>query len=336
MMTRPDFVEKQVLLIESNKEHKIKFKNSNLVVIDENNKTLLQHSLHKIFIVFIIGESSITSVLIKNAKKHDINISFLNFNLKPYFTIGLDNKGNFLLRKKQYTYQNNFLIAKHLVRNKITNQLYLMESLRYKTKDEKDSILLIKKQVELISNTTTLNELLGVEGTASKEFFKTYFKNINFNGRRPHCKDDIFNLLLDIGYYYLFNFIEANLELYGFDTYCGVYHTFFFQRKSLVCDLIEPFRCIIDRKLKKAYNLKQINETDFYCKNNQFFIKQEFNKNYSKLFLEEILENKEAIFLHIQKYYRSFMKEKNPEDYPKFLLSDKKWLSYPTTYKMTN
>jgi len=136
-MTRPDFVEKQVLLIESNHKHKIKFKNSNLVVINENNKTLLQHSLHRIFVVFIIGESSITSVLIKNAKKHDINICFLNLNLKPYFSIGLDNRGNFLLRKKQYLSKNNFQIAKHLMKNKINNQTNLMESLRYKTKEEK-------------------------------------------------------------------------------------------------------------------------------------------------------------------------------------------------------
>jgi len=75
--------------------------------------------------------------------------------------------------------------------------------------------------------------------------------------------------------------------------------------------------------LKKAYNLKQINENEFYCKNNQFFIKSEFNKKYSKLFLEEILEHKEEIFLYVQKYYRAFMKEKDPNEYPEFVLSDK-------------
>jgi len=141
---------------------------------------------------------------------------------------------------------------------------------------------------------------------------------MEFKGRKPRCKNDILNLLLDIGYHYLFNFIEANLELYGFDTYCGVYHKFFFQRKSLVCDIIEPFRCIIDRRLRKSFNLNQINPDDFGFKNGQYFIKREFNKKYTKIFLKEILKHKEPIFLYAQTYYRSFVKDKGIKDYPRF------------------
>ena len=55
---------------------------------------------------------------------------------------------------------------------------------------------------------------------------------------------------MDIGYTYLFNFIDALLRLYGFDTYLGFYHKEFYQRKSLVCDVVEPFRCIIDKNTK--------------------------------------------------------------------------------------
>ena len=49
MMSRPDFISKQIILIESSKGVKLKFKNSNLTLINkEDNKTLLQHSCHKI------------------------------------------------------------------------------------------------------------------------------------------------------------------------------------------------------------------------------------------------------------------------------------------------
>ena len=95
MMSRPDFMIKQILLIESDNSKKLKFRNSNLILIDEDNKTLLQHSCHKIFVVFVVGEFSITSVLIKNAKKFAFPIVFLGFNLKPYFSVVPDNKGNF-------------------------------------------------------------------------------------------------------------------------------------------------------------------------------------------------------------------------------------------------
>jgi CRISPR-associated protein Cas1 len=324
MMSRPDFMAKQILFLESDNSKKIKFRNSNLALVDENNKVILQHPCSKIFLVFIYGEFSITSVLIKNAKKFAVPIICLNFNLKPYFSILPDDKGNFLLRKKQYASSNDLAIAKHLVFNKVKNQLELMKSLRYKTLKEKESIKKIKLIINNISLVESSQDLLGLEGNASKLFFQSYFKNSEFVGRKPRCKSDVFNLLFDIGYYYLFNFVEANLELYGFDTFYGVYHKLFFQRKSLVCDLMEPFRCIIDKRIKKSYNLKQIDMTDFYFKNGQYYVKREFNKKYSSIFLKEILLYKEEIFLYIQKYYRCFIKDVNIDEYPFFNIEAKK------------
>lgn len=324
MMSRPDFMEKQVLFLESDNSKKLKFCNSNLVLVDKNEKILLQNSCHKIFLVFIYGDCSITSVLIKNFKKFAISVVFLNYNLTPYFSISPMAKGNFLLREKQYSCSFHLDLAKHIVQNKISNQLFLMKSLRYKTEKEKLSIVRVKNFLIDLDKIDNSKELLGLEGNASKEFFKTYFKNLPFKNRVPRCKMDIINLLFDIGYYYLFNFIEANLEIYGFDSYKGFYHTLFFQRKSLVCDLMEPFRCIVDRRIRKSYNLKQINEKEFDCKNGQYYIKKGFNKKYSRLFLKEILLYKEEIFLYIQKYYRCFIKEKHISEFPIFDLESTK------------
>jgi len=88
----------------------------------------------------------------------------------------------------------------------------------------------------------------------------------------PRTRNDIINFLMDIGYSFLYNFIEANLCLYGFDVYKGVYHKLFYERKSLACDLVEPFRCIIDKKIRKMHNLGQINEQDFKFKNGEYTI----------------------------------------------------------------
>jgi len=259
-----------------------------------------------------------------NAKKNAIPLVFINYNLKHYFSIRPDNKGNVLLRHKQYTYTDDLRIAKHIIANKLMNQLLLIKSLRYATVEEKKNMSKIQRLYERIDFVKNSQELLGIEGTASKLFFETYFKNLDFNGRRPRCRNDIFNLLLDVGYHYLFNFVEATLELYGFDVYYGFYHKLFFQRKSLVCDLIEPFRCIIERRIRKSFSLKQINKEDFFFKNGQFYIKQEFNKKYSILFLREILLHKEKIFLYIQSYYRSFMKGKAIDVFPKFYMLEGK------------
>lgn len=325
MMSRPDFMSKQILLIESDTSKKLKFTNSNFVLYDEEKKKIiLQHSCHKIFAIFVLGDCSITSVLIKNAKKYAFPITFLTFSLKPYFTIGADNKGNVLLRRKQYDSSKDLELAKHIVSNKVQNQVFLMNSLRYKTKEEKENIAKVNEIILQVKQCPTDKELLGLEGNAAKLYFSTYLKNIGFKGRRPRSKEDVCNLLFDIGYYYLYNFIEANLELYGFDIYAGFYHKYFFQRKSLVCDIIEPFRCIIDKRIKTGYNLKQINEEDFYEKAGQFYVKKDFSKKYAQFFLKEILNYKEEIFLYIQQYYRALMKEKKIEEFPLFLMGEKK------------
>ena len=161
-----------------------------------------------------------------------------------------------------------------------------------------------------------IHEIMGIEGNASRIFFSAYFRPMNWNRREPRCKRDVYNLLLDIGYTYLFHFIEAMLALYGFDLYCGVLHTFFYQRKSLVCDIVEPFRCIIDRRLRKAYNLGQIHPDDFFVKDNQYCLQWKEQTKYIRLFMKDILEQKEEIFKFCQKYYRWFIKNSDIADFP--------------------
>ena len=129
---------------------------------------------------------------------------------------------------------------------------------------------------------------------------------------------DIYNLLLDMGYTYLFNFMDAMLSLYGFDLYCGVYHRFFYQRKSLVCDMVEPFRCIIDRRLRKAYNLRQIDPADFFMENGCCRLAWKAQNKYIKLFFKDILSEKEKIFIFCQEYYRWFIRDKPMDLFPNY------------------
>ena len=66
----------------------------------------------------------------------------------------------------------------------------------------------------------------------------------------------------------LFNIVDAILQVYGFDTYYGVFHKCFYMRKSLVCDLMEPIRPVVDYQVRKSINLGQCKENDFEVINN--------------------------------------------------------------------
>ena len=121
-------------------------------------------------------------------------------------------------------------------------------------------------------------------------------------------KTDYINSLLDIGYTILFNFIECILNVFGFDVYKGVLHTDFYMRKSLVCDLVEPFRPIIDWKVRTGINLGQFKKDDFIMINNSWQLDYKKSAIYGSVFIEDLLDKKDSIFLYIRSYYRAFMK----------------------------
>lgn len=127
---------------------------------------------------------------------------------------------------------------------------------------------------------------------------------------------------MDIGYNALFNFIDAILQVFGFDVYYGVLHTCFYMRKSLVCDIMEPMRPIVDWQIRKSINLKQFKQDDFVQVGKQYQLEYKKSTQYLQVFLEAILNYKEEIFVYVRDYYRSFMKNSPIEAYPVFELEE--------------
>lgn len=301
-----------------NKGEKLSFKNDNLIVKSSDGQIKLQLSCYRIFAVFVIGNTSITTGLIQRASKFNFHIALFTAYFRLYDIIACPQRGNTLLHRKQYMY-SDMAVPANIIENKILNQQLLLKTVRNKSDYLKEALTKMEAYKISVSSARTLTELMGYEGLASKLYFKAWFNNVLWTGRKPRIKHDITNSLLDIGYTVLFNFIEALLYIYGFDIYVGVLHREFYMRKSLVCDLVEPFRPIIDRKVKAMINLKQVSEGDFFQRNHQFVLSWESSPKVITEFLKAIMEYKTDIFLYIQGYYRSFMRDA-PENMPVFKL----------------
>lgn len=317
MITSPDFNKKQIVFVFFNEGEKLSLSNSNLTVRKDDGSIKFQCTCYRLFLIFAVGHCSVTSALMEAASKFGFFIAMMTPSFRLYQMIGAEKEGNTLLRKKQYAY-NGLEIARHITQNKISNQLYELENVRVKSDSTKEAIQLLSRYCENAGHSETLNELMAYEGLASRVYFKNHFNNILWNGRQPRIKRDYINSALDIGYTLLFTYIDALLESYGFDTFCGVMHRQFFMRKSLVCDIVEPFRPLIDHAIKVGINLRQIQEKDFVCINGQYRLSWKESPKYTKLLMTPIIENKDGIFLFIQDYYRAFMKDKNIEQYPVF------------------
>ena len=321
MLSLPDFEEKSIVVCFTTEGQTVSFKNDNVLIKDKEGKTVLQHSCYRLFSLWIVGHTTITSGILQRSKKFGFSIYLFSYSFKINGVWNSCAEGNFLLREKQYNY-SNLDIAWHIVTNKIKNQIALLKSIRDKAEEQKSSIANLDAYLHHTVEPLDLKMILGIEGITTKLFFKGWFTNIAWNGRKPRTKIDTTNTLLDIGYTFLFNIMDAMLNLYGFDVYRGVYHRNFYQRKSLVCDMVEPFRCIIDKKIKNAYNLGQIKAADFTEIRGQYFLNHDKNKEYTGWLLQEIMKYKKDMFLYVQKYYRAFMKEKPMKDYPEFLIKE--------------
>ncbi len=315
MLSTADFNKKQIVFVMVCDGEKLAFNNDNLVVRDSSGKTKLQCTCYRLFMIFVVGNCSLTTVLLQKAKKFGFFIALMTPGFRLYDVIGAKKDGNTMLKRKQYSYEKLDL-ARHISENKIANQKSLLLSVRNKSEAVIQAIALLNNYYCGIQTSNTLNELMAYEGLASKVYFSNHFNNVVWNGRQPRIKKDYINSVLDIGYTVLFAFIEALLCCYGFDVYCGVMHRQFYMRKSLVCDIVEPFRPIIDKTVKKGINLKQIKEEDFIVINNRYQLKWEKSKEYVKLLMTPLIEVKDDIFIYIQSFYRSFMKDLPADDFP--------------------
>lgn len=322
MISRNDFSKKQILWVFSSEGDKISFKNDNIIVSDKEGVIKHQSTCYRLFMVCIIGDITITSGIIQRAHKFGFSICMMTKTLRLYEIIGHKMDGNTLLHKKQYEHVGSE-IGKRIISNKLMNQKEAIKHLRVKSEDAKDIITKIEDLQFELHNKNELRSILGIEGTAAKLYFKEIFSTADWRGRHPRIKTDYINSILDIGYTILFNFVDALLRTYDFDTYYGVLHTCFYMRKSLVCDLMEPLRPLIDLQVRKSINYGQFKEEHFVVLGNRHQLKWEYNSKYIRILLEPIIENKDEIFTYIRDYYRAFMKGIEPSEFPMYNLFNK-------------
>lgn len=318
MLTKPDFVKKKLVLVYAVNGEKISCQNDNIIIVDRDGNTKLQQTCYALFAIFVIGDISITTGLIQKSKNFNFSIMCFNRGFKLYAYINLALAGNTLLRKRQYSTCNSIAIANKIVINKIQNQCEILNRLRSKEATETTAHLnsVISKLQLSNSNQYHLDEIMGVEGFAAKIYFNQLFKDLGWKGRKPRMKIDKINVLLDIGYTVLFNYVEALLHIYGFDVFKGNLHKEFFSRKSLVCDMIEPFRPIIDYKIRKMTNLGQTQKYRYTVAQGQFSLNWDDSLDFIKNILQETIKYQEIIFVYIQQYYRWFMNYQNIDLFP--------------------
>lgn len=326
MFTNKDMEYRSIFVINCIKERSLRVSNGELLLEEQvedsdKMKTLTKMPFQKMLALFVVGHIRITTPLIEKCQKFGVALIVVKPSLRPVFFWANAAEANFLLHKRQYDFdKDDISIAKVLMENKIRNQLKALTDTRCKDELTLQSKSTIKACIDSISTIADYDSLMGLEGLAAKAFFKAFYQDFEWQQRRPRTKCDELNASMDIGYTILFNYIECFLRMFGFDLYVGVYHRMWFKRKSLVCDIMEPFRPIIDKTIRTAWRRKQFKSTDFMKQKGEYRLKLENNADYCRVFFDALIPYKTEVFKYVQSYYRCFMGCKSVTSYPMFKL----------------
>jgi len=171
---------------------------------------------------------------------------------------------------KQYQfYQNKSLClnaATQLIKAKLLRQYRAVKKITLQQPGQRkicfNAQKQIKTQLEALNSTQDLQQLLGIEGYAARQYFAAFRQQIpahlEFNKRNKRPPKDPVNAMLSLSYTIFAARCTQALTMVGLDPYIGFYHQISYARKSLALDIMEPWRPLIDQFVYQLFANKVI------------------------------------------------------------------------------
>ncbi len=273
----------------------LKKKKKRILIVSNDKKEEIP--LKSIRDVIISGKISITSELLKELAESGIDVLFTSPTGKPVARLvnakAGATAGNRYEQYKSLEDSRGIKIAKSVILGKIRNQ---MSNMRYYSKSRRlneeissklyDLYALIKAKYEQLRDEQfedldhARKKLLAYEGECANYYWdgiRIALDDWNFESRDQKSSDPV-NLSLNICYNLLMGQVWKYTLKFGLDPYLGYIHVERPGKLSLVFDLMEPFRPMVDRftisflkKISPAYFSEKSKGTTILMLKNQFF-----------------------------------------------------------------
>lgn len=230
-------------------QSKLSYKNRFLVVKQDNDEKYVHLSEIDTIIVDSIVVS-ISTYLLKELSDSKINIIFCDEKHNPFGELSSyyssHNTSKKIQKQINWLKENKDKIWQNIIKNKIINQALMMK----KINSNKYELLL--SYIEDVLSADKTNR----EGHAAKVYFNELFgKDFVRN------ESDNINAALNYGYAILLSTINKEVISNGYLTQMGIHHKNEFNEFNLSCDLMEPFRIVIDNFV--YYNQEKELNTEF-------------------------------------------------------------------------
>ncbi len=256
----------------------------------QNKSIKRQISPKRITSIAITTNCTLNTAVIKLAANNQVPILFFNnFGTiqarlwSPYFiNIAELRKKQLIFSESKYATEWIINILKRKTDRQIENLKYLSAKYpknRHKTTKIIEEILKIRESVNSISNELINNvrqELMGYEGSISRYYFKAINifmpKSFNFESRTRRPAKDYFNAALNYLYGMTYSVVESGVFAKGLDPFIGIMHTDNYARPTLVYDLIEPIRPVMDKILFDIILNQELTPDCFVVKSQGFWL----------------------------------------------------------------
>lgn len=234
---------------------KLRLENRRLLVV-QGEEVLASTPLSHVSQVVLFGRIGLTTPVIGALMARDKEVIFLSRYVDFRGRLVGSLTPHVPLRRAQYRRldQPGFVLemAKGFVAAKLRHQrTFLLRHNRKKHDDDIDhACRQIECSLEAIPRKNALNALLGLEGTASRAYFRGFRDLFNpdwrFKSRTRRPPRDPVNVLLSFGYTLLVQDCRSAVQATGLDPFAGYLHSVSYNRPSMALDLAEEFRVIVD------------------------------------------------------------------------------------------
>jgi CRISPR-associated protein Cas1 len=221
-------------------------------------------SAHKVQSILVATGVSLTSDVLQLAAEHNIDIVFLDKFGDPYGRFWQNRMGSTAaIRRRQIEIADGpegLELVRGWIEAKLRNQLEFLEELAGRRPGAETDFRTARDSgrdcLDQLHNLTgTLDErratVMGLEGAAGRVYFVCLGRLVpeahRFEGRSRQPARDGFNAMLNYTYGVLYSLVEKACIVAGLDAFVGFLHSDNYGKKSLVFDLIEPFRILGDR-----------------------------------------------------------------------------------------
>lgn len=204
--------------------------------------------------IVIFGNVYLTSPCIKECMERGISVSMFSTKGKYFGRIESTSHINAKRLKQQVYLSDNdemrVQFSKKIILNKIHNQRVLLS--RYQRSSDKnieEYMRAMKIHENKISQCSSIEQIMGYEGNAARQYFMALSKLIKedfrFSGRNKRPPKDPFNSMISLGYTILMYEIMGEIENRGISPYIGFMHKDIERHPTLASDLLEEWRAVI-------------------------------------------------------------------------------------------